>query len=119
MSTFATLELRATRAAVRRTSNATAVWSAGGVGVGAPVPGIRVVFDNAAEPAMGSMVNGTDPVASVFAPDMPGAKRGDALSITRDATDFGAPSAVVYSIAQARPDGSGLLVLELQSEPTP
>lgn len=119
MSTFSALELRATRAAVRRTSNATAVWSAGGVGVGAPVSGIRVVFDSAAEPGMGGMVNAANPIASVFAHDMPGAKRGDGVSITRDATEFGTPSALAYEVVKAEPDGSGLLVLELQIEAAP
>lgn len=113
MSTFATLELRATRVAVKRTSNATAVWYAGGMAVGAPVSGVRVVLDRSVEGASGGMVNDATPVASVFAPDMPGAKRGDALSITPDPTALGAPPAADFEVKEARADASGLLVLEL------
>lgn len=115
MSTYATLELRATRAAVKRTSNATAVWYAGGLAVGTPVPGIRVVLDRSIEGAAGGMVNDAQPVASIFAPDMPEAKRGDALSITPDPTAMGTPAATDFEVKNARADAAGLLVLDLHA----
>lgn len=114
MPSFATLEQRVTRAAVRRTANATGEWLAGGGA--AAVPGIRLVLDRETLPGMGGMVSAREPVASVCAADMPAAARGQRLNVVPDTTDGTPQPAQAYQIRNALPDGTGLLVLELVAE---
>jgi len=61
------------------------------------------------------MVNDATRVASAYAPDMPGAKRGDALSITPDPTPLSTPEAVDFVVKEARTDATGLLVLDFHT----
>jgi hypothetical protein len=112
MTSFATLEQRAVRAAVRRASNATAEWLPGGGA--SPVVGIRLVFDRQAGGRMDGMVNDREPVASVCEADMPSAARGQALRVAPDAHAANPVALVLeYEISCAEPDGAGLLVLAL------
>lgn len=112
MPNFAALEQRLNRVATTHLANATAVWQPGGWPVAAPVHGLRVVFDREAAPGLEGMVSDFNPVVSVFEASMRGAKRGDTLDVTLDATD----ATTRYEVARASADGTGLLVLSLMAE---
>jgi hypothetical protein len=112
MPNFAALEQRLNRAATTHLSNATAVWLQGGQG-GAAVAGLRVVFDRPSALALDGLVNDSNPTASAFAQDMPGAARGDVLQVTPDAPSQPG-QAFTFEVARAAPDGCGLLTLELR-----
>lgn len=103
MTSFATLQLRTNRAAVRRLSTATATWWPGGFAGGPAVSGLPLVFDAAAIEALAGMVVAAQPVALAYEPDFAGAKRGDGLAI--DGTQ--------YVVQKAVADKAGLLVLDL------
>lgn len=129
MPNFAVLEQRLNRVAASHLSNASAVWFAGGLGHGTPVPGLRVVFDREGGPGLDGLVNDFNPVVSVYAADMPGAKRGDYIEVSPDNSDVltdswyiyftktrGDFSVLAFEVSRVLSDGTGLLVLHLVRE---
>ena len=112
VASFGLLQSMVSKHVTTHLSNATAVWLQGGQG-GAAVGGLRVVFDRPSALALDGLVNDSNPTASAFAQDMPGAARGDVLHITPDAPSQ--PGQVfTFEVARAAPDGCGLLTLELR-----
>lgn len=102
---FAALEARLNQAAKARISNASATWWRGGMDMGQPVAGLRLIYDREASPGFGdSTVVDAQPVASVLADDAPGIGRKCALRITRDVGDT-APR--LFNVLRAEPDGTG------------
>lgn len=103
MASFASLQLRTNRVAVRKLATATAAWWPGGYAAGPAVPGLALVFDSAAIEALAGIVQTEQPVAIAYAPDMPTAARGDGLVV--DGTS--------YVVQKAMADKAGLLMLDL------
>lgn len=64
---------------------------------------VRGIFDNAFIQALG--ISGTGPVLIVKTASVPSVAQGDAVVI----------SAVNYTVAEIKPDGSGITVLELDA----
>jgi len=111
---FAALEARLNQAAKARISNASATWWPGGMGVGEPVPGLRLIYDREASPSHADRsVIDAEPVASVLAADAPGIARRCALRITRDVGDT-APR--LFSVLRAEADGTGWVQVYLTEE---
>lgn len=107
---FVDLEARLNLAARARLSNASATWWPGGVGVGVPLEGLRVLFDRSFDDVAGGVVNDANPVASVLEVDVLGIGRDHALRITRD----GEALARDYRVTKATPDGTGWVQVQLQ-----
>ena len=103
MATFATIQLRLNRTAVRKLATATATWWPGGYAAGPAVPNLQLVFDSDAIKALAGLVQTEHPVATAYAPDMPTAKRGDGLVV----------DGVQYVVQKAMPDKAGLLMLDM------
>jgi hypothetical protein len=102
---FAALEARLNQAAKARISNAAATWWRGGMDMGVPVPGLRVIYDRESAPGFGDgTVVDAQSVASVLAEDAPGIGRKCALRITRDAGDT---TPRLFTVLKAEPDGTG------------
>lgn len=102
---FAALQSRANLAARARLGNATASWWAGGVAAGAPVAGLRVVFDRETSGRFADQsVVDAQPVASLLAMDAPGLARRDALHITPDGVTT---AALEYTVQRVEADGLG------------
>jgi hypothetical protein len=102
-TSFNTMQLRVNRAAVRKLATASANWWPGGFAGGPAVDGLQVVFDSAAIEALAGIVQGLQPVAIAYAPDMPTAKRGDGLVV----------DGISYVMQKAKADNAGLLVMDL------
>jgi hypothetical protein len=114
-SPFGLLESMLASATVRHLSNATATWWPGGQAVGMAVPGLRVIFDRAAQDGLDHMVSDRNPAATVLDADFPGVRRKDALLIVRD----GEPGpGQLFSVLERNPDGTGNVQLDL-SEAAP
>lgn len=109
-TTFANLEARAARAAVRRTANATGEWRPV---VGAAVPGIRLVFDRESSDGVEGMVADRRAMVQAVESDLIGVARNDQIVIARDAVGASTPPPVTYAVSRASPDGAGLVVIEL------
>lgn len=107
---FVDLEARLNLAAKARLSNASATWWPGGMGVGEPVNGLRVLFDRSFGDVAGGAVNDANPVASVLEADAPTIGRNHTLRITRD----GETLARDYRVTMASPDGTGWVQVQLQ-----
>lgn len=110
LNSFARLEAMVSTACMVHLANAQAIHWPGGIGVGAPVPGLRVIFDRSFGEFAGDVVNDADPVAAVLEADAPGLARGDALRITKD----GETIARDYRVTKATPDGTGWVPVQLQ-----
>lgn len=103
MASFNALQLRVNQTAVRKMATASATWWPGGFAVGPAVPNLGIVFDAVAVEALAGIVQGIDPVALAVEADFAGCKRGDGIVI----------GAVNYVVQKAKPDGAGLLVMNL------
>lgn len=109
-NSFARMEALVSMHGIAHLSNASATWWPGGIGVGNPVPGLRVIFDREFGDAAGGVVNDANPAASVLEADAPGVARNHTMRITRD----GESLARDYRVLKASPDGTGWVLLELQ-----
>lgn len=108
---FGVIERRMVAELVSNLATATAVWHPGGRGIGAPVVGLRVVFDDAYSALLDGMVVDNNPTATVKAAEFPNVKRGDALDITTDEV----PGVVqTFDVIKAMPDGVGAVVLDMR-----
>lgn len=113
---FAALEARLNQAAKARISNASATWWRGGMDMGQPVAGLRLIFDRSASAGhAGGAVVDVEPMASVLAEDAPGVGRKCALRITRDVGDT---TERLYTVLRAEPDGTGWVHLFLTEDAT-
>lgn len=111
---FAALETRLNQAAKARLSNASATWWHGGMGVGQPVSGLRLIFDREASPDNADQtVIDAEPVASVLSEDVPGIARKCALRIARDTGDT---TERTYTVLRAESDGCGWVKLALTEQ---
>lgn len=109
-SPFGKLETMVAQQSIRHLSNASATWWPGGQGVGAPVPGLRVIHDREQGAVRDAMVNDFNPVVTLLESDVPGFRRGDALNIVRDG-EVG--SGHLFSVERASCDGRGLIQADL------
>lgn len=110
LNSFACLEALVSRHGIAHLSNASATWWPGGMGVGEPVDGLRVLFDRSFGDVAGGVVNDANPVASVLEADAPTIGRNHTLRITRD----GETLARDYRVTSAMPDGTGWVQVQLQ-----
>lgn len=98
--TFAAIETRLNAAVLARLANCTVTLDGG-----EPVNGI---FEEPSAQAFG-YVEGGKPTVSCIESDVPGIKRGDPLTITKNEV------ATAYVVGGApRPDGTGLTVIPLE-----
>lgn len=111
---FGGLEAMVSRHVARNLSNASATWWRGGMDMGLPVAGLRVIYDREAAPRFAdSTVVDAQPVASVLAEDAPGIGRKCALRITRDAGDT---TPRLFTVLRAESDGTGWVQVYLTED---
>ena len=111
---FARLEARLNQAAKARISNAGATWWRGGLGMGEPVAGLRLIYDREASPQFADRtVVDAQPVASVLAEDAPGIARKCALRVVRDGGDI---EPRMFNVLRVEPDGTGWVQLYLTED---
>lgn len=110
---FAAIEARLNLAARARLGNASATWWRGGIDMGAPVAGVRLIYDREATSHGDGVVIDAEPMASVLAQDAPGIGRKCALRITRD---MGDTTTRLFTVLRAEPDGTGWVQVYLTED---
>lgn len=111
---FSALEARLSQAAKARLGNASATWWRGGIDMGAPVAGLRLIYDREASAGFADRaVVDAQPMASVLAEDAPGIARKCALRIVRDAGDT---TPRLFNVLKAEADGTGWVQLYLTED---
>lgn len=120
MLKFAALEARINRQVVSAVANVRFAWWQGGLVGGTESVPLLGVFDRVAVDSLGGSVQGFDPVLTTSADNVPGIGRGDGIVIDNAIASwfmyyFG-QNTPRYQVVQARPDGTGLVTLDLRAQ---